>query len=121
MPCRKIQGNRPVLVVLLASVAGSLLGVRAGAIEFKAGQHVTVPADEVIDGDLYATGETVTIDGKTVTIDGTVRGDVVASGREVRVNGSIEGDLMACGQAVVRGGPHPSDSFQPRLRWDPGS
>jgi hypothetical protein len=114
MPCRKIQGNRPVLVVLLASVAGSLLGVRAGAIEFKAGQHVTVPADEVIDGDLYATGE-------TVTIDGTVRGDVVASGREVRVNGSIEGDLMACGQAVVRGGPHPSDSFQPRLRWDPGS
>jgi hypothetical protein len=40
MTCRKIQGNRSVLVVLLACGAGSLCGVGAGAIEFKAGQHV---------------------------------------------------------------------------------
>jgi cytoskeletal protein CcmA (bactofilin family) len=58
---------------------------------------VVVAEGEVIDGDLYAGGETVTIDGR-------IRGDLVASGREVTLNGAVEGDLMACGQGVVING-----------------
>lgn len=77
------------VVILAAEVAA--------AVEFRAGQNVVVAADEVIEEDLYVTGD-------TVTIDGTVRGDVVASGREVTLNGTVEGDLMACGQAVVING-----------------
>lgn len=81
---------------VLASCA--LLGLPVSAlatgIEFRAGEAVMVPADEVIAGDLYASGE-------TVTIAGVVLGDVVAAGREVKLIGRAEGDLIAAGQVIV--------------------
>jgi cytoskeletal protein CcmA (bactofilin family) len=64
------------------------------AAEFKTGKEVTIAKDEVIDDDLYMTGE-------TMTVRGIVRGDVVASGKMVRIEGVVEGDVMAAGQAVV--------------------
>ncbi len=75
-------------------VAILLVSVPTGAAEFKTGKEVTVAEDEVIDDDLYMTGE-------TMTIKGTVKGDVVASGKVVRIEGVVEGDVMAAGQAVV--------------------
>jgi hypothetical protein len=53
--------------------------------------------DEVIAGDLYAAGN-------TVTIDGTVKGDLVVVASQIIVNGTIEGDLLAAGQAVIVNG-----------------
>ncbi len=58
------------------------------------GKEVIVRADEVIEEDLYAFGD-------TVVIEGTVRGDVMASGREVRLLGTVEGDLTGCGQTYI--------------------
>ncbi|MGB5296988.1 MAG: polymer-forming cytoskeletal protein [Thermoanaerobaculia bacterium] len=71
-----------------------LLSSPAGAAEFKTGKEVTIEKDEVIEDDLYMTGE-------TMTVKGTVKGDVVASGKMVRIEGVVEGDVMAAGQAVV--------------------
>ena len=85
---------------LAVSFAGLLLvlgAAAAGAVEFRAGQAVTIAAGEVIDDDLYAVGE-------TVTIDGTVHGDVVAVGRHLTLNGSATGDVIAAGQGVVING-----------------
>lgn len=70
------------------------LPVLAAGVEFRAGDAVTIAADEVIEGDLYASGD-------TVTIAGVVLGDVVAAGREVRLTGRAEGDFIAAGQVVV--------------------
>lgn len=75
-------------------VAVLLASVPTGAAEFKTGKEVTIAKDEVIDDDLYMTGE-------TMTVKGTVKGDVVASGKVVRIEGVVEGDVMAAGQAVV--------------------
>lgn len=71
-----------------------LLSLPAAAAEFKTGKEVTIAKDEVIEDDLYMTGE-------TMTVKGTVKGDVVASGKVVRIEGVVEGDVMAAGQAVV--------------------
>ena len=75
-------------------VAILMMSVPAGAAEFKTGKEVTIAKDEIIEDDLYMTGE-------TMTVKGTVKGDVVASGRVVRIEGIVEGDVMAAGQAVV--------------------
>lgn len=69
----------------------------AEAAEFKTGERVTISADQVIENDLYASGDTVTVRGR-------VMGDLVASGRIVRVEGTVEGDLMAAAQVIVISG-----------------
>lgn len=79
------------------ALTAALGAAPAEAIELRAEQYVHVAAGEIVDGDLYATGE-------VITIDGIVRGDVVASGREITLNGTAEGDFMAAGQAVVVNG-----------------
>ena len=90
--------ERTCAAVTVCVLAGSLfVALPAQAIEFRAGQHVVVAAEEIVTDDLYATGETVTIDGR-------VDGDVITSGREIRVNGEVTGDLMAAGQAIVVNG-----------------
>jgi hypothetical protein len=73
------------------------LDVPAEAVEFKKGEQVTIAADQIIEDDLYMTGDTVMVQGR-------VMGDVVASGRVVRIEGTVEGDLIAAGQVVVIAG-----------------
>ena len=87
----------PGFVLCATAACGLLIAFPATAIEFRAGQHVVVGPDEVVVDDLYASGETVTVDGK-------VDGDLIASGREIRMNGEVTGDLIAAGQAVVVNG-----------------
>ncbi len=56
-----------------------------------------IPANEVIDDDIF-------IGGQTVVIDGTVNGDVFAFGQSVTVNGTINGSLFAGAQFIVING-----------------
>ncbi|MFI7743540.1 hypothetical protein [Kocuria rhizosphaericola] len=84
-----------LLLVLLVALVGALLTApAAGAAEFRGEDRVVVAADEVVDDDLYVTGE-------TVVVDGTVRGDLLVAGGSVTINGTVEGDLMAAAQTVV--------------------
>ena len=81
---------------------GAFLAVPASSIEFRAGQNVTIAEGEVIDDDLYVTGE-------IITIRGTVRGDVVAAGREITFDGAALGALTTTLEmyAAGRGGEIP--------------
>jgi cytoskeletal protein CcmA (bactofilin family) len=81
-------------LVLLASL---LFVSSAWAIETRGGQNVTINANEVVEDDLYAGAE-------TVTVEGTVRGDLVAAGGTVRVNGTVEGDVISAGRTVIING-----------------
>lgn len=56
-------------------------------------EQVEVAAGELVADDLYAFGD-------TITVNGTVKGDLICAGRHVRINGTIEGDLIAAAQAV---------------------
>ncbi len=90
--------TRPGLSSIIGVACGVLLASSVAATEFRGGQHVVVAADEVVRDDLYATGETVTVDGR-------VEGDLIVVAREVRLNGEVTGDLIVAGQAVVVDGP----------------
>ena len=90
-------------MVRTGSTAASLVLALAGAPAaasgqwFQAGEAVTVRSGEVREGDLYAAGETVRIDGR-------LNGDLVAASRRVRVDGRVDGDLFAAtGTVDLRG------------------
>ncbi|WP_373048626.1 hypothetical protein [Vulgatibacter sp.] len=81
----------------LAWLALLLLPLPALAAELLGGDQVFVPADRVIDDDLY-------VAGGQVRIAGTIKGDLVVAGGEVIVEGTVEGDLLAAaGTLEVRG------------------
>ncbi|MCL4514476.1 MAG: polymer-forming cytoskeletal protein [Firmicutes bacterium] len=68
------------------------------AFEFASGKNVVVEKNRVIDGDLYAAGQ-------TAVVDGTVRGDLIVGARTVVVNGRVEGSLLAAGGNITVNGP----------------
>jgi hypothetical protein len=59
----------------------------------RSGQDVVVPAGQTVQGNLYASGG-------TVRVEGTVTGDLVAAGSQVTVSGEIKNDLLAAGGTV---------------------
>ena len=82
-------GNR-LNLLFMAVVA---LGISASAAEYRTGKHVKVAAEETIKDDLYAFGE-------TITIDGIVEGDLIAFAKDIIINGEVRGDLIGAGQTI---------------------
>ena len=86
----------------------------AYAFDGRNGQTVTIGEDEVIDEDLYLSGETVIMNGTVngdlvvfatnITINGSVSGDVQAAGKEIFINGKV-GDDVFSGAAAITLGP----------------
>ena len=91
---RRYLRRGSALAVLFAGFSVLLaVATPASATEFRKGDTVTVKKDEVIKGDLFATG-------KHVRIDGDVDGDVYAFAHQVDVTGHINGDLICFAQTV---------------------
>ena len=75
----------------------SVASTTARAATFRSGEVIVVEADEVIDDDLYLTGQ-------KVTVKGTIQGDLVVFAQNIEIEGTVEGDLIAAGQTVVISG-----------------
>jgi cytoskeletal protein CcmA (bactofilin family) len=75
-----------VVLVFSFLIFGLLNAVYAAS--FLSEPHITVEAGTTVDGDLFASGE-------VIIIEGTVNGDVFAAGQTVLVKGTINGDLYA--------------------------
>ncbi|MEO0852533.1 MAG: polymer-forming cytoskeletal protein, partial [Cyanobacteria bacterium J06648_11] len=67
-------------------------------------QSATIGPSEVVEGDLYLTR-------KSVTIDGTVKGDAVIAARDIRVNGTVEGNLLTAARDIQLNGAVEGDVF----------
>jgi cytoskeletal protein CcmA (bactofilin family) len=99
------------LLVVLGALATA---APAAALEFRTGGVVTVPAGTVVDDDLFAAGQSVTVAGQvngdlyafgqTVTVTGTVERDLLAAGQQITVDGVVNGDVRAAAQSVVING-----------------
>src|ERR1051325_1104670 len=97
----------PVLAALLLVLAQP---PAAMAAETRGGNEIAVGPNEIIDDDLYAFGQNVTIlgqvtgsviaGGDTVIIEGEIGGDVMAAGSTVMVDGPVHGSIRAAGQSV---------------------
>lgn len=101
-----------IIVVTGASVALAQESQLGGKIQ--AGAQITISADETFDGDLYASGGRILVEGTVdgdliaaggqVTISGQVSGDLIASAGTVDISGDVGGDArVASGQATVSG------------------
>jgi hypothetical protein len=85
-----------ISVILLAALALAFASP-ARAAEIITGDIAILPADQVVDDDLF-------IAGQTVRIEGTVLGDVFAAGNSVEVTGTIDGNLFVGAQLFTNNG-----------------
>lgn len=80
-----------LFVVLGASAALAQQTELGGKI--RGGDQVLVPAGQTVEGDLYASG-------RVVRVDGVVTGDLLAFGGQVDVTGEVTGDVMTAGGTI---------------------
>lgn len=92
--CSRARILTALLVVTLITLASAM---PAAAAVIRNGENVVIAADEVIDDDLF-------VSGQSVTINGTVTGDLVATGGTIIVNGVVEGSTLIAAQSVDIGG-----------------
>jgi cytoskeletal protein CcmA (bactofilin family) len=60
-------------------------------------EQITITAQQIINDDLYLSGD-------IITIDGLVKGDAVLAAKQITVNGTVEGDLLAAAQVITING-----------------
>jgi cytoskeletal protein CcmA (bactofilin family) len=91
---RRYLRRGPVIAVICASI-GLLTAFSspATAAEFRKGQSVRVEKNEVIKSDLFATSE-------SIRVEGTVDGDFYAAGKQVEVSGHVTGDVICACQSL---------------------
>ena len=83
-------------VILAAAFAAATAALAAQS--FQSGGSVSIPSSEVREGDLYAAGESVRINGR-------LDGDLLAASRLVLVDGRVDGDVFAAADTVDLRGP----------------
>jgi cytoskeletal protein CcmA (bactofilin family) len=77
-----------VAALLMAGMCGALMvPAGASATEFRKGENAGVTSSEVIKGDVFLSGD-------RLSVDGTVNGDVYAFGRSLDVTGHVLGDVI---------------------------
>lgn len=88
---------RGLLIGLLVILMMAVFATPVLAFDVRSGQLVTVPAGEVVEGDLY-------VAGSNIIIDGTVNGDIFGAGQTLTINGKINGGVSLAGQTITLNG-----------------
>lgn len=86
----------------------------AKALDTKTGNAIYVAKDEIVSGNLYAAGNTITIDGtvsgdlitaaQTITVNGRIDGDVIAAAQNININGEVGGNVRVAGNSISLNG-----------------
>lgn len=63
------------------------------AFSVKTDNSIYVPSGETVEGNLYAAGS-------SITIDGTVNGDIICGARSLNINGEVKGDIICAAQNI---------------------
>lgn len=106
---KNIKFNGVKKTILIACFV-MLVPFAASAYSVKNGDSVYVPKEEIIEGNLYAVGSSLVIDGKitgdvicagqSININGDVAGDVICAGQSININGKIGGNLRVAGNTI---------------------
>lgn len=105
--------NTQKILIFLALMLIPLTGVKA--IDTKTGNSVYVSKDEIISGNLYAAGNTISVEGlingdliaiaQTVNVNGRVEGDIIVAAQNITINGEVGGNIRVAGSAININGP----------------
>lgn len=84
------------------------------AANTRTGNSIYIPNEEIINGNFYAVGEDITVDGaiggdliaasQTLTVNGRVEGDIIAVGQNIIINGSVGGNVRIIGDSLTING-----------------
>lgn len=87
--------RRGTALALMFASLGLLVFVAtpASAVELRKSQSVRIERDETIKGDLFATSE-------SIHMQGTVDGDFYAAAKDVEVSGHVTGDVLCACQSL---------------------
>lgn len=80
----------------------------------RAGNSIYVAEGEIVDGNFYAIGENITVDGtisgdliaiaQTITVNGRVEGDIITISQDATINGSVGGNIRLAGNSSTING-----------------
>jgi cytoskeletal protein CcmA (bactofilin family) len=106
---------RVVLAAFIFSVFLSFIwGASLHAQSIRRGMTVNVARNEVVNGSVWASGNTIDVSGtvngdlycagQTVDISGTIHGDVLCAAQTLTISGKIDGSARVAGQTVSLSG-----------------
>jgi cytoskeletal protein CcmA (bactofilin family) len=78
--------RRILSLLVVTGASGAMAQETELGGKIQAGGQVTISADETVDGDLYASG------GR-VLIEGTVDGDLISAAGQITISGEVSGDV----------------------------
>ncbi|MHB8903531.1 MAG: bactofilin family protein [Patescibacteria group bacterium] len=84
--------NLTLKITLLLALLILPTGI-AYAANLEAGNNVYVTKDQIISGNFFATGD-------TITVDGTINGDLISAAKTINVNGRVDGDIISIAQNI---------------------
>lgn len=104
---------KKILIILSGLVLLSIPLIVAAA-EMRAGREYTLRQEEVVQGDLYAVGGTVSVSGTvagdaliaggTILVSGKVQQDIATAGGTINISGTVGDDVRVVGGTVTIGG-----------------
>ncbi len=107
-----MKKTRIIIFALLAILITIPIAAKAFAV--KTSDSIFIGRDEVVDGNLYAAGKNITIEGvvtgdviavgQQITIDGRVDGDVITASTNLRINGQVKGNVRVAANDVTING-----------------
>jgi hypothetical protein len=80
-------------LIIMAVVFFLAIPAVTHAFSVKTENSVNIDKNEVIDGNLFAVGNNISVDGK-------VKGDIFCAGQSININGEVEGDVICAGQMI---------------------
>lgn len=96
--------------IIILALAIMLTPLTVSAYSIKTDNSVYVPKTETIEGNLYAAGANLTIEGKvtgdvicagqSINISGDVAGDVICAGQSINISGNVGGSMRAAGNSI---------------------
>ncbi|MFA6194959.1 MAG: hypothetical protein WC719_04515 [Patescibacteria group bacterium] len=101
------------ILLFLALLLLPLTALKAAGT--KTGEAILIPKEEIVSGNLYAAGTSITVDGnisgdlvavaQSITVNGRVEGDIIAAGQDITVNGEVGGNIRVAGSNITINGP----------------
>lgn len=97
-----------LLIFAAGLVASLIVPLSAAKAETTAGDSVKIASGEIVDGNLYAVGRTIEIEGMIsgdliafadrIIVNGRVEGDIIAAASQLEINGTIGGNIRLAGE-----------------------
>lgn len=103
------------IILVFALIFSSIIFTHsAQAFEIKIDDSVTLGKEEIADGNIYASCDTMKIEGtvngdvialcKSVVINGTVSGDVISFSQDITINGEVKGSVRVASNKILING-----------------